>query len=52
MTFYVRKANNAYKAVPQRDAINEVLNLEMKDDASIDFDDMLRNHPEEFKIIP
>ena len=51
MTSYVRKANNAYKAVPQRDAINEVLNLEMKDDASIDFDDMLRNHPEEFKII-
>ena len=51
MTAYVVKANNRYKAVPQRDAVNEVLNAELKPDGSFDYDDMIKNHPNEFFVV-
>lgn len=51
MTAYVKKANNKYKAVPQRDAVNEVMNAELRSDGSFDFDDMIRNHPNEFFVV-
>ena len=51
MTAFVVKANNRYKAVPQRDAVNEVMDAELKADGSFDFDDMLKNHPNEFYVI-
>ena len=51
MIAFVKKANNSYEAVPQRDAVNEVMNLELKPDGSFDFDDMMKNHPDEFNVV-
>ena len=51
MTSYVVKANNRYEAVPQRNAVNEVMNLALRPDGSFDFDDMMKNHPEEFYVV-
>ena len=51
MTAFVVKANNRYKAVPQRDAVNEVMDAELKADGSFDFDDMLKNHPNEYFVV-
>lgn len=51
MTAFVVKANNKYKAVPQRDAVNKVMNAELRPDGSFDFYDMFKNHPNEFEVV-
>lgn len=51
MTAFVVKANNKYKAVPQRNAVNEVMNAELRPDGSFNFDDMIKNHPNEFFVV-
>lgn len=51
MTSFVVKANNAYKAAPQRDAVNEALNSVLKTDGSFDLDSMLKNYPKEFECV-
>lgn len=51
MKAFVVKANNKYNAVPQRNAVNEVMNTELQPDGSFDFDDMIKNHPNEFFVV-